>query len=125
MNSPESPLKNINPEKNIEMIKKCLDIFKDVRLNYSDDLPEQKINFDDPKHNKYKCQTITWSFILNYSNILLELCPNISEDAKNIIYNFKNYYKTVDFTKRRTRKEIDLLNDYFDKIIPLLEKELI
>lgn len=115
-------------ERQVELTKKeraikSLEFFRDSLNNYIDDLPTKAVSEDDPKYYQYKCRTNWWNPLL-FEIALLEKYGLIDERVKEDVDNFKILMRTIDWSKFRTKEEIDKANDFLKKIISYLETKV-
>lgn len=120
MNNNELPPKIESKESYLEMFLEKLNY---KRFECIDDLPPNLLLPGDKDYHKYKCRTNWWHKTMEDMDFLLYRIPDISDETKNLIAEFKTYIKNIDYTKFRVKEEIDTANKFLDKLIDLLNIE--
>jgi hypothetical protein len=95
---------------------------KNERFNCIDDLPTKRVTLDDADYYKYKCRTGWWQGIISRFRYLLYRNLITDDQVKQEMHAFLDYTSKIDFTKFRTREEIDQANSAIDKVITCLKR---
>lgn len=107
-----------------EILTMFIERFEKSRFECIDDLPPDRIPSDDPNLYKYKCRTNWWNGVLSGLSVLLSNLPDLSKETKEEVKNFSEYILSgVDYSKFRTKEEINKANKHLDNLIALLKKE--
>ena len=91
--------------------------FLNLRNNYIDDLPLQRVTPEDPNYYRYKCRgNFFASALALIENIVEESIitdPRVIEDTQSAI----EYIQRMDFSKFVTRQDIEKINTILDYMI--------
>jgi hypothetical protein len=93
------------------------------RFNCIDDLPTKRITPDDANYYQYKCRTGWWQGIISRFRYLLHINLITDDQVRQEMQDFLAYVGKIDFTKFRTREEINHANSVIDKVITCLKKK--
>lgn len=104
-----------------ELKNKYLNNLKDMRHNYIDDLPTQRLQPWDKNYQAYKCRGNYICWVSNYISRLI--LKSLLKDEKTIEEGkkFMDHTKNRDREKLTTVEEITMVNEILDKLIHDLE----
>jgi hypothetical protein len=101
-----------------------LKIFKDIRDNYIDELPKNRLVPGDKNYAHYKCR---WNYMVGVANHISKL---ISQNILNDEHTIKESREFIDYIQQRdrerltTKNEINMVNNILDKVIQDIKKTL-
>lgn len=108
-----------------EMINEYFDTLYERRHDCINELPDKlvEINDDPEKYHKYKCRTNWWASVnAALENMLFKGLVN-DEVVKDEINAFFNYADNLDWSKFRTKEDLDEADRVLDMVMDYLENQ--
>ena len=101
--------------------ERCLCLAKEFRYQDTDDLPSERVLPSDPNYHRYKCRTNWWQGLRSMLRSIVKHGLISGEDVRRDVHAFIDYIDHgIDFSKLRTREEIDKANHMLDAVIEAL-----
>ncbi|GEM_PF-4887324 len=105
-------------------VEEALEYFSHERHQCLNEMPVERVSLNDPNYYFYKCRSNWWTGIMHRLPQLKKFASvETGSEIDQDIDAFLAFTRTIDFSKFRTKEEIEKANAFLDKLIAYLESK--